>query len=219
MKYDQYLQWRGRVQNMISAKIDEMRPRPSDYVQVLGNAIGIDPPETPEEEQQNDPWLWVMFYKVNSIITTFDNEGNSSIDSSGFGPWLIMAVVPVMQNAEYTSATNAGPDDRDFTLSETGAGSEAYELVLTSRVMRQSYLTFNTFVGYQPNYIQGIENMIRDPSLGSGPRNVVFEIVKADLSASAGFRQTLVNRGLSTLSLTPPGEGSFVAYLYQILLS
>lgn len=61
MKYDQYQHWRSRVSAMIAAKVNEMKPRPSDNVTVLDQAIGVAPLAPTEEKQQVETWQYYLY--------------------------------------------------------------------------------------------------------------------------------------------------------------
>jgi hypothetical protein len=66
MKYDQYLHWRSRVSSLIAAKVNEIKPRPSDYVTVLDQAIGVAPAPTPTPPPPEPTWLYLLKGAIRS---------------------------------------------------------------------------------------------------------------------------------------------------------
>ena len=60
MRYESYLQWRSKVTAMIAAKMDEMRPRPSDNVTVLDQAIGVAPLQVEPEPTPEPTWEYLL---------------------------------------------------------------------------------------------------------------------------------------------------------------
>lgn len=61
MKYDQYQHWRSRVSAMIAAKVNEMKPRPSDNVTVLDQAIGVSPLPAPSPPPGEPTWQYYLY--------------------------------------------------------------------------------------------------------------------------------------------------------------
>ena len=66
MKYDQYLHWRSRVSAMIAAKVSEMKPRPSDNVTVLDQAIGVAPLPPPPPPPGEPTWQYLLKGAIRS---------------------------------------------------------------------------------------------------------------------------------------------------------
>ena len=66
MKYDQYLHWRSRVSSLIATKVNEIKPRPSDNVTVLDQAIGVAPAPTPTPPPPEPTWQYLLKGAIRS---------------------------------------------------------------------------------------------------------------------------------------------------------
>lgn len=105
MKYDQYLHWRSRVSSLIAAKVNEIKPRPSDYVTVLDQAIGVAPAPTPTPPPDEPTWL----YLLKGAIRSSDGEETPEMTAATF-----TRSGEIFQNGffrENTQVTDSGPPE------------------------------------------------------------------------------------------------------------